>query len=672
MARRVTAGADCGETMRIDQSSALAESSFHTQGPLPPHAEHLYVERFSDAALTRLISQRDYVALIGPRLSGKSSMLLRQWKRLQESPLHVPVYIALGQFAGLKEEDWFGQLHRQIARQTTGLLPVPTEPARHALALQEDLIDALEGPLKGKVLVIMLDQIETTPEPLSTSFFATLREMFVNRWMRPALHNIVMVLAGRFVPDELIKDPAISPFRVTEIVYLEDANLEQITHLISWLANEKRQLASDVPARIFEWTEGDVYLTHKLCSGLARDIPEGAVLLADVDRASRRHLYEDDIFRRMWHQIRSDPEVSRLIDLLLEHREPVRFTLLQRHIMVAWLEGAIRSDASGYCVLHSLVHESVFYAIQRNETGPSKERARRSHAMNLHEDHTVLRDRYRIDHVLHPGLTSYVYRATDLDTNERVAIKQLMVSRELNEMAWHRFQRESDALKHLSHPNIIKLLDAFREGDFEYIVMEYVYGGSLFERLNREGRLPLDHAAAIAMKLASALAHAHSRGIIHRDIKPSNTMLTPDLAPRLADFGVARLNYHSRVTLPHTVIGTTPYLSPEGCLGETTDERGDIWSLGVMLFEMLAGTLPFVGRTDDIIARSILDDSLPDIQARRPDVPDSLKEVLEAMLTKSPSHRIGTAAEVYERLRTVVVAMAASNHAAQNGSVEKR
>ena len=176
-----------------------------------------------------------------------------------------------------------------------------------------------------------------------------------------------------------------------------------------------------------------------------------------------------------------------------------------------------------------------------------------------------------------------------------------MIIRELNEMAWHRFQRESDALRHLNHPNIVRFLDAFREGNFEYIVMEYVYGGSLFDRLNREGRLPLAQALDITMRIASALEHAHSKGIIHRDIKPSNAMLTPDYAPRLADFGVARLNYHYRVTLPHTVIGTTPYLSPEGCLGEAIDARSDIWALGVMLFEMLAGTLPFVGRTDDVI-----------------------------------------------------------------------
>jgi serine/threonine-protein kinase len=360
-------------------------------------------------------------------------------------------------------------------------------------------------------------------------------------------------------------------------------------------------------------------------------------------------LYEDDIFRKMWSRIQSEPEALELVLTLLEHREQVRFTLLQRHIMVAWLEGAIKADANGFCALHSLVHESVFYSLQSTRSGHPK--VRRTHAMNLHEDQTVLRGRFRLEQVLHPGLTSYVYKGTDLESNDSIAVKQLMVSRDLNEMAWHRFQRESDALRRLSHPNIVKMIDAFHEGDFEYIVMEYIFGGSLFDRLNREGRLPLKQALDISMKLADALHHAHTQDIIHRDVKPSNAMLTPDYSPRLADFGVARLNYHQRVTLPHTVIGTTPYLSPEGVMGEMIDARGDVWSLGVMLFEMLAGTLPFVGRSDDLIAHAILEKDVPDIRTIRPDVPEPIVAVLSRMLNKSLTHRTPSAAAARDALK---------------------
>ncbi|NUQ49534.1 MAG: protein kinase, partial [Phycisphaerae bacterium] len=122
--------------------------------------------------------------------------------------------------------------------------------------------------------------------------------------------------------------------------------------------------------------------------------------------------------------------------------------------------------------------------------------------------------RYRLDHVIHPGRTSYVFRGTDLHTGEMVAIKQLTVSRDVDEIAWQRFQREAEALKRLDHPGIVRLRDAFRNADFEYIVMEYVYGGSLFDRLNREGRLPLRAAVGIAAQLAGALDHAHARPVV--------------------------------------------------------------------------------------------------------------------------------------------------------------
>jgi len=238
-----------------------------------------------------------------------------------------------------------------------------------------------------------------------------------------------------------------------------------------------------------------------------------------------------------------------------------------------------------------------------------------------------------------------------------VAIKQLMVSREMNEMAWHRFQREAEALKQLDHPNIVRLRDAFRDDDFEYIVMEYVYGGSLFDRLNREGRLPLRQVLLIAEQLASALDHAHARGIIHRDVKPSNIMLTADYVPLLADFGIARLTGTSTVTQPRTLIGTTPYLSPEACLGDPVDARGDLWSLGIILYEMLAGSVPFTGRTDEQIARAILDSPLPDLRAIRPDVPEAVVALLNDILAKHPADRVASARAVHDRLRALRAAL---------------
>lgn len=627
-------------------------AAFHPHGPLPPEAAHLYVLRPADARLEQLIREQKTVAVIGPRLSGKSSMLLRQWGLLGASARWSPAYIALGELPRADEATWRAALYAQLAQQT-GLAWPPDRPFHEALRA------ALAGSPPGNKPVLLLDEIESVPPAWRADFFASLRAAALPapsppspRRSSPDLPTIV--LAGCTLPDELIADAGRSPFRVAEPVYVTDASLEALTYLVAQLATDTRHIASDVPERVFEWTEGDVHLAHALCAALERAVPRGALLLDDVDRAVRQRLFAGEgaqHFERLWAEIEADPDVSRLLDTLLDHREPVRFTLLQRPVMRAWLMGAIRADANGNCALRSLAHDSVFFALRRN-TARAVPRPRLPLSGTPGEGAPLL-GRYRLDHVIHPGRTSYVFRGTDLHTGEMVAIKQLTVSRDVDEIAWQRFQREAEALKRLDHPGIVRLRDAFRDADFEYIVMEYVYGGSLFDRLNREGRLPLRAAVGIAAQLAGALDHAHARGIVHRDVKPSNIMLTPDGVPRLADFGVARLLAVSGVTRPRTRIGTTPYLSPEACLGDPIGAPGDLWSLGIVLYEMLAGMPPFGGRTDAQIAHAILESPLPDLRAIRPDAPDALIALLRELLAKRPAERIASARLVEERLRAI-------------------
>ena len=631
--------------MLANQSRATESAAFHPHGPLPPEAAHLYVLRQADARLETLIRQRGVIALAGPRLSGKSSMLLRQWALLGASPRWLPVYCALGDLAALDEPAWYAALLNRLARPIGLSLP-PLDPALPpAQSWLAALHTALSRLPRGKTLVLLLDDAETIPPAISAGFFAALCELAERRATGAMPDRLSLVLAGAFAPG--MDDGPASQFDDAETVYITDASLEALTYLIAQLGTDTRQIASDVPERIYEWTEGDVALTHTLCAGLANDVPEGVLLFEDVDRAVRRHLFAGERFARLWQAIESDPEVSTLIDTLLDHNETLRFTLDDPAIRRAWLAGAVRADPLGNCALRSLVYESVLFALRRNEA------LERGPWVTAPDDERVLRGRYRLDHVVHPGKLSYLFRGTDLRTGEMVAIKQLTVSRDVDEIAWQRFQREAEALKGLDHPNIVRLRDTFRDGDFEYIVMEYIYGGSLFDRLKREGRLPLHEALAIAMQLAGALDHAHARGIIHRDVKPSNVMMAGDCMPRLADFGVARLLSASGVTRPRTRIGTAPYLSPEACLGEPIDARGDIWSLGIVLYEMLAGSVPFTGRTDMRIARAILNDPLPDLRAVRPDAPDALIALLESMLAKDPAERIPSARLIAERLRQI-------------------
>ena len=630
----------------LAKRSLTSESAlFHTHGPLPPESAHLYVLRPADARLEALIRQRGVMAVVGPHLSGKSSMLLRQWGQLGASPRWMPVYLALGELANLDEPAWYAALLDRLTRQT-GVAPASLDPAAApALAWMHAVRAALKRLPRHKTLVLLLDEADAVPPAFNADFFANLRAHAEDR----TLERLAIVLAGSHFASAASEDSA-SPFPPERTVYITDADLEALTYLIAQLGTETRQIASDVPERIYEWTEGDVYLTHVLCAALDRAVPTGGLLLDDVDRAVRRDLFEDASFDRLWQAITENAAVRDLIDTLLDHQETVRFALAHPATRQAWLAGAVRADALGNCVLRSLVHESVLFALRRNG---ARHVAREHSELGRTSRAALLRDRYRLDHVVHPGKTSYLFRGTDMHTGEMVAIKQLTVSRDADEIAWQRFQREAEVLTSLDHPNIVRLRDTFRDTDFEYIVMEYIYGGSLFDRLKREGRLPLGEAVSIAAQLAGALDHAHARGIVHRDVKPSNVMLAADCVPRLADFGVARLVTVSGVTRPRTRIGTAPYLSPEACLGEPIDARGDIWSLGIVLYEMLAGAVPFTGRTDVRIARAILDHPLPDLRATRPDAPDALTALLDVMLAKNPADRIASARIAEDHLRAL-------------------
>jgi serine/threonine protein kinase len=183
----------------------------------------------------------------------------------------------------------------------------------------------------------------------------------------------------------------------------------------------------------------------------------------------------------------------------------------------------------------------------------------------------------------------------DLDSGEPVAIKALRSQViEQNPNLLERFRREGEALHELNHPNIVKMLAAFEDDGQHYLVMEYVGGGSLYELLKQQGRLPIERVLYIALDLSDALTRAHRLKIIHRDIKPANILLASDGTPRLTDFGAARLTKLEQLTREGGVVGTVSYLSPK-VYGETVDARADIWSFGILLFEMLTGQRPSTG-----------------------------------------------------------------------------
>ena len=230
---------------------------------------------------------------------------------------------------------------------------------------------------------------------------------------------------------------------------------------------------------------------------------------------------------------------------------------------------------------------------------------------------TQLSGRYRLDAQVGTGGMSTVYRAFDATLERRVAIKLMHRDIAADSDQLERFRREARAVAQLSHPHIVGVIDAGEEDGRPYIVFEYVEGETLKDRIRRLGRLPVDEAIAYAIEIARALGAAHGRGIVHRDVKPQNVLVDEEGSAKVTDFGIARSMDDSGLTAEGRVLGTTDYVSPEQALGHDVNGQSDIYSLGVVLYEMLTGDVPFHGENQ--VVRG--DEARPRGPARRLQAP---------------------------------------------------
>src|SRR5258707_9958275 len=227
---------------------------------------------------------------------------------------------------------------------------------------------------------------------------------------------------------------------------------------------------------------------------------------------------------------------------------------------------------------------------------------------------SLLQQRYEILQLLGSGGMGTVFQARDVDTGDLVAVKMLKPDIiDLDPDIVQRFAREGDVLRTLNHPNIVKLLATMQQGDQHYLVLEYVRGGSLADLLKALPQMPVARVLSICLELADALTRAHHLKIIHRDVKPANVLLAEDGTPRLTDFGIARVG-DQVITQSGVVMGTYAYLAPEAFGGEKLDARADLWAFGVLLFEMLAGRLPFTGDTPSALIGAIPTPKTPDLE----------------------------------------------------------
>ena len=261
--------------------------------------------------------------------------------------------------------------------------------------------------------------------------------------------------------------------------------------------------------------------------------------------------------------------------------------------------------------------------------------------------------RYEVIGELGQGAMGVVYKARDPLIDRIVAIKTINLSLAQEEMAEYeaRFYQEARAAGRLNHPNIVTIYDVGKSGDIAYIAMEFLQGVELRDLLRESGRLPVDQVLDMVAQVASGLAYAHEHEIVHRDIKPSNIMIIRDGHVKITDFGIARMASSAVRTQTGMVLGSPKYMSPEQVLGKVIDTRSDIFSLGVMLYEMLTGVSPFMGENVNAIMFQTLN-SVPVVPGKlNSDVPDMLNFIVAKALAKGRDDRYQHAEEFAADLR---------------------
>ena len=266
----------------------------------------------------------------------------------------------------------------------------------------------------------------------------------------------------------------------------------------------------------------------------------------------------------------------------------------------------------------------------------------------------ILANRYRLTEQIGMGGMAIVYRAVDMRTGHNVAVKVLRPEFNEDIEFISRFQREAEAASKMTHHNIVNLLDVGMDNDNRYLVMEYVQGKTLKEVIQERGKLNAPLACQITIRILSALEHAHRNGIVHRDIKPQNILVHADGHIKVADFGIARIADSSTLTRGDNVMGSVHYFSPEQARGENAQATSDIYSTGVVLYEMLTGRVPFDGDNPVAVAMQHLHATPAPIQSLAPDVPLAVSRVCMKAMEKKPSMRYQSARDMATDLRNAL------------------
>jgi eukaryotic-like serine/threonine-protein kinase len=276
----------------------------------------------------------------------------------------------------------------------------------------------------------------------------------------------------------------------------------------------------------------------------------------------------------------------------------------------------------------------------------------------------VIAGRYELVELIGRGGMSSVWKAHDRLLDRTIAIKLLHEQFTLDEEYVERFRREARSVAQLSHPNIVTVIDRGEDEGRQYIVFEYVDGENLKQLIERSGPLPVRDALLLTLQMARALGFAHERGLIHRDVKPQNVLLSEDGQPKMTDFGIARSVDVEGVTITGTVLGTSEYIAPEQARGQRVDALTDVYSLGVLLYELLAGRVPFQGESFVAIALRHVNEPAPSVLELRPDCPPRVGLAVERAMAKRPEQRFESMRELCAELEACLYELDSSSEEA--------
>jgi len=257
----------------------------------------------------------------------------------------------------------------------------------------------------------------------------------------------------------------------------------------------------------------------------------------------------------------------------------------------------------------------------------------------------LIAGRYELEELVGSGGMSSVYRAHDRLLERSVALKILHEQFTRDEGYVERFRREARSVAQLAHPNIVTVIDRGEQDGRQFIVFEYVDGENLKELVDREGPLPVRDAIELTLQVARGLSFAHDQGLVHRDVKPQNVLLDADGRAKVTDFGIAHAVDVDGMTITGTIMGTSNYIAPEQARGQPVDEQTDVYSLGCVLYELLAGEVPFDGDSFVAIAMRHVNDPVPSVREVRPDVPPRLDWAIQRAMAKDHDDRFDSMAD---------------------------